>query len=194
MKTEKGEFSSRKRIQLINTAKDLFFKHGIKRVTIEEICERSKVSKVTFYKYFANKDELISYIRDELINQGFSKFDEINELDISFPEKVDLITKWRIEFFSKIKSEFIEDILSVEETVEEIKKRYLKNIVTAQMKGEVRQDLSPELIWLVTEKLNEIVKNGCWKEVFTDYGEFQRQLRKMYFFGLLEDSSKTNKY
>jgi hypothetical protein len=121
-----------------------------------------------------------------LIEDGFSKFDEINELDIGFPEKVELITQWRINFFANLKSEFIEDILSVEDTIEEMKSRYLKNIEAAQTKGEVRTDLSPELIWLVTEKLNELVRDGSWKEIFSDYSEFQKQLRKMYFYGLLD--------
>lgn len=186
LKEKKKECTSKKCTQLIETAKELFFKHGVQRITVEEICKKSNVSKVTFYKNFTNKDELVRYIRDELIKQGFSKFDEINELDIGFPEKVELITQWRIDFFSNIKSEFIEDILSVEETIEEMKKRYLKNIEAAQIKGEVRNDLSPELIWLVTEKLNELVRDGSWKEVFSDYSEFQKQLRKIYFYGLLD--------
>lgn len=186
MKEKMKECTSKKCTQLIETAKELFFKHGVQRITVEEICKKSNVSKVTFYKNFSNKDELVRYIRDELIKQGFSKYEEINELDIGFPEKVELITQWRIDFFSNIKSEFIEDILSVEETIEEMKKRYLKNIEAAQIKGEVRNDLSPELIWLVTEKLNELVRDGSWKEVFSDYSEFQKQLRKIYFYGLLD--------
>ena len=186
MKEKGKEYTSKKYDQLIETAKDLFFKHGVKRITIEEICEKSNVSKVTFYKYFSNKDELVRHIRDELIKQGFSKFDEINELDIGFTEKVDLITQWRIDFFSNIKSEFVEDILSAEDTIKEMKSRYLKNIEDAQLKGEIRNGLSPELIWLVTEKLNELVKDGSWKEVFSDYSEFQKQLRKIYFYGLLD--------
>ena len=183
---KKTQYSSKKCAQLIETAKELFFRHGVRRVTVEEICERAKVSKVTFYKYFTNKDELVKHISEDLINQGFSKYDEINELDISFPEKVDLITRWRIGFFSTIDSEFIEDILSIEDVTAEMKHRYIRNIVAAQLKGEVRKDISPELIWLVTEKLNELVRGASWKGVFTDYSEFQRQLRRMYFFGLLE--------
>lgn len=184
---KKNNFISVKCTQLIDTAKLLFFKHGIKRVSVEEICEKAKVSKVTFYKYFENKENLISHIRSELLSQGFSKFDEINELELSFPEKVELITKWRIEFFSNMNSEFIEDILSIKDTEEEIKKRYLKNIVNAQKKNEVRKDLDPEFIWLVTEKLNEIAKEGSWKRVFNEFGEYQKQLRKMYFYGILEN-------
>ena len=190
MKAKKKEYTSKKCKQLIETAKDLFFKHGVKRITIEEICKKANVSKVTFYKYFSNKDELVRYIRDELISHGFSKYDEINELDIGFPEKVELITKWRIDFFSNIKSEFIEDILSTDDTIEEMKRRYLKNIEAAQIKGEVRKDISPELIWLVTEKLNELVRDGSWKKVFSDYSVFQKQLRRMYFYGLLDDIQK----
>ena len=71
-----------------------------------------------------------------------------------------------------------------------MKRRYLKNIEAAQIKGEVRNDLSPELIWLVTEKLNELVKDGSWKEIFTDYREFQKQIRRMYFYGMLDDVQK----
>jgi AcrR family transcriptional regulator len=190
LKGKSKEYTSKKSTQLIETAKNLFFKHGVKRITIEEICKESNVSKVTFYKYFSNKNELVRHIRDELIEEGFSEFDEINELDIGFPEKVELITQWRIDFFSNIKSDFIQDILSVEDTIEEMKRRYLKNIEAAQIKGEVRNDLSPELIWLVTEKLNELVKDGSWKEIFTDYREFQKQIRRMYFYGLLDDVQK----
>lgn len=191
MKEAKKDYTSKKCTQLLETSQKLFFNHGVHRITIEEICKKANVSKVTFYKYFSNKEELVRYIRDELINQGFSKYDEINEMDISFPAKVDLITQWRIDFLSNIKSEFIEDILSVEDTIEEMKSRYLKNIEVAQIKGEIRKDLSPELIWLVTEKLNELVKDGSWKEIFSDYSEFQKQLRKLYFYGLLEYVQKS---
>jgi hypothetical protein len=108
-------------------------------------------------------------------------------LDLPYPEKVDLMTQWRAVFFSQMVPEFIEDVLVFEDIHQEVQKRYLRNITDAQEKGEIRPDLSPELILLVTEKLNEIVKEGSWKAIFTDFTEFQRQIRKMYFYGLLEN-------
>lgn len=83
---------------LLETAKALFFRHGIRRVTIEEICAESKVSKVTFYKYFKDKNDLIRIIRDELTQIGFARLDEINSLPLSYPEKVEMMTAWRIQF------------------------------------------------------------------------------------------------
>lgn len=185
MTKEMPTTSSAKFSTLVETAKTLFYKHGVKRVTVEEICEKANVSKVTFYKYFSNKDAIVRHIRDELMEAGFAKYDEIVALDISFPEKIDLITQWRVEFFSQMKSEFIEDIVSFEETMAEMKKRFMANIAIAQARGEVRTDLSPGLIWLAAEKLNEIVVDGSWKDAVSDYNELHRQLRTLYFHGLL---------
>ena len=116
---------SKKYISLIDTAKALFFKYGIKRITIEEICGESKVSKVTFYKYFNDKNDLIKTIREELTQTGFERFDEINGLPLSYPEKVEMMTTWRIQFFGSMKSEFIKEIIDIESVTEEIKQRYL---------------------------------------------------------------------
>lgn len=171
--------------EIAETAKALFFKHGVKRVTVEEICSKANVSKMTFYKYFSNKDAVVRHIRDELLNAGFSKYDEIIEMDLSYPEKIDLVTAWRFEFFSSMNSEFIEDIILFEETVEEMKKRFIRNIEIARSRGEVRSDISPELIWLAGEKLNEIASDPRWKSIVPDYRELDRQMRTLFFYGLL---------
>ncbi len=173
--------------RLLDVSRELFFRHGVKRVTVEEICEKADVSKMTFYNYFSDKMQLAVLIRDELLDQGFSKYDEINRLDITYPEKIDLITQWRIDFFSNMTSEFIEEMLDIKDTINKMKILYLENIRDAQEKGQIKKEISPELIWLVTEKLNELVKDGSWKSIFTDYTQFQKQLRTLYFYGLLED-------
>lgn len=171
---------------LLETAKALFFRHGIRRVTIEEICAESKVSKVTFYKYFKDKNDLIRIIRDELTQIGFARLDEINSLPLSYPEKVEMMTAWRIQFFGSMKGDFIKEIIDVNAVSEEIKQRYLANIRKAQEKGEIDPTLSPDLIWLVTEKFNEIVKDGSWENIVSDHTQAQEQLRRMYFYGLLK--------
>lgn len=185
MNNEQKSTVSGKARKLIETAKTLFFKHGVKRVTIEEICEIADVSKVTFYRNFSNKEDIVRQIRDELMTAGFSKYDEIIARDIPFSQKIDEMTKWRVEFFSQTNSEFIGDILPFEDTMAEMKKRFMLNITNAQKKGEVRQDISPGLIWLAAEKLNEISMDERWKEAVPDYNELHRQLRTLYFHGML---------
>jgi AcrR family transcriptional regulator len=182
---------SKKRQMLIDTAKNLFFKHGVKRVTIEEICQESNVSKVTFYRYFNDKNDLIKLIRNELTETGLSKFDEINRLPLSYPEKVDQMTTWRAKFFFAMNNEFVKDIIDLEAITDEIKNRYLKNIRLAQQKGEINRDLSPEIIWLVTEKFNEIIKEGKWESFLNDHTDVQTQLRQIYFYGLIKNENSS---
>jgi AcrR family transcriptional regulator len=47
------------RDRILRTAHDLFYADGIRATGIDKIIEASKVSKVTFYRQFSSKDELI---------------------------------------------------------------------------------------------------------------------------------------
>jgi hypothetical protein len=59
------------------------------------------------------------------------------------------------------------------------------NIARAQEKGELRSDIDPEFLWMVVEKLGELVKEGSWRSVYSEIGQYQRQLRTLLFYGLL---------
>lgn len=170
---------------IVRTAKRLFSRHGSKRVTIEELSREAGVSKVTFYKHFENKVDLVTTIRDEWMDEGFRKFDEINALDISFPEKIDLMTEWKVKVARRVNADFILELVSSDDTKERFKRGYLGNIKAAQQKGEIRADIDPELYWMVIEKLGELVKDGSWKRVCPDAGQYQKQLRTLLFYGLL---------
>ena len=68
------EKNSPKREQLLTTASDLFWKYGMKRVPIEEICKEANVSKMTFYKYFKNKNDLAKTIIDKMHEDAIQKY------------------------------------------------------------------------------------------------------------------------
>ena len=55
--------------RIINSARELFIKYGIKKVSMNEIAKNAGVTKKTVYSYFVNKADLINYfIKDELNN------------------------------------------------------------------------------------------------------------------------------
>jgi len=51
--------SDDQRCNIIKTAGELFFRLGIRSVSIDDICHELGMSKKTFYVYFASKDELV---------------------------------------------------------------------------------------------------------------------------------------
>jgi AcrR family transcriptional regulator len=193
MHKSKRKRQSRKREQIIRTAEGLFSRFGAKRVTVEEVCREAGVSKMTFYKYFPNKVELVRSIRDNWVEEGFRKFDEINAMEIPFPQKINLMTRWKVEFSSRVKAEFIRELVSIADVMDRAKHRYLRNITNAQKKREIRSDINPEFLWIVTEKLYELVKEESWRSVFSDFNQFQQQLRTLIFFGLLTRSEGENR-
>jgi len=52
------------RDRLLAAAAELFYRHGIKAVGVEAIAEAAATNKMTLYRHFASKDELVSeYLR-----------------------------------------------------------------------------------------------------------------------------------
>ena len=50
---------SRPRDRILETARDMFHKHGIKGVGVDAITEAAGTNKMTLYRHFESKDELI---------------------------------------------------------------------------------------------------------------------------------------
>src|SRR5437870_10026858 len=52
------------RERIIAVAADLFYRHGIRAVGVEAIAESAGTNKMTLYRHFASKDELVAeYLR-----------------------------------------------------------------------------------------------------------------------------------
>jgi len=63
MDNTRGE-KIRPRARILSVAAELFHRHGIRSVGVEAIAEAADTSKMTLYRHFASKDELIAqYLR-----------------------------------------------------------------------------------------------------------------------------------
>src|SRR5271154_4813690 len=57
---------SRVRDRIMNTASDLFYRYGIHAVGVDTIATEAGTNKMSFYRSFASKDELVAeYLRGE---------------------------------------------------------------------------------------------------------------------------------
>ena len=62
---------------IIKTAGELFFRLGIRSVSIDDICRELGMSKKTFYVYFPSKDELIEQMLQANLNYIDGKMEEL---------------------------------------------------------------------------------------------------------------------
>ena len=60
------EPKARVRDRIMQTASDLFYRHGIRAVGVETIASEAGTNKMSFYRNFSSKDELVAeYLRAE---------------------------------------------------------------------------------------------------------------------------------
>ena len=66
--------------QILKTAGEMFFRLGVRSVSIDDICHELGMSKKTFYVYFASKEELIDRMLQQNIDYIREKMEELVQL------------------------------------------------------------------------------------------------------------------
>ena len=61
--------------QILKKSGEMFFKLGIRSVSIDDICHELGISKKTFYVYFASKDELVAQLLHVSIDEMAKKME-----------------------------------------------------------------------------------------------------------------------
>lgn len=98
-----------KRESIVSCARELFKQYGYKKVSMDEIALKSGVTKKTIYRYFHDKEELFQYFITEELSQMKEIFDEVENQESAFLEKLTKGLK-EILLFRK-NSEFIRCIM-----------------------------------------------------------------------------------
>lgn len=182
-----------KQAELFQTAKKLFWKFGIKRVTIAEICKEAKVSKMTFYKFYDNKIDLAKSILEQEIKIGRKKHRNIMETDLPFAEKVQQMIQLKFENTTDISPEFVKDIYShdilelkafLEKERAEHIQVMLNDFRIAAEADEIRQTIKPAFILYFLNKMNEMVLDEQLMALYDSEQELIMELTNFFFYGL----------
>src|SRR5690554_4753007 len=105
----KQKIESKKYHSILENSRELFWKHGFRRVSIQEICEKAGVSKMTFYKYFPNKTELAKTVFLNVVEEGQVQFKNLILENISAEEKIEKLILFKAETTNNISKEFLND-------------------------------------------------------------------------------------
>ena len=179
---------------IVNAAKSLFWKHGIRRVTIEEICQVAQVSKMTCYKYFTNKTAIARYLLETLFESGIADYREIIHGNIPYDEKIKKLIELKIKNAHEVSQELIDDIYKykdeeLDKTIESIKNRvleiYLEDFREAQKNGEIRSDIKPEFIIYSINRLTEIVTDERLVAIYKNPEDMISEVMSFFFYGIM---------
>jgi AcrR family transcriptional regulator len=188
--------------QIVTTAKELFWKFGIKRVTIEEICQEANVSKMTFYKHFKNKKELIKYFINHLLDKGMQKYRAIMDSNIPFKEKVIKTLDLKMEQTMDMSNEFFNDyvrhadsemIALLQQKRNEMMSSILNDYIEAQKMGDIRKDIKPEFILYFLNQIVEMIKDEQLEKMYDHPQDMIMEFTNFFFYGVLPRDGKKAK-
>jgi AcrR family transcriptional regulator len=189
MEKQSGKFEA-----IAVAAKSLFWKHGIRRVSIEEICQDAGVSKMTCYKYFSNKTAIAKYLIEDMFESGIKAYKEIYHSDISYEEKVKKMLDLKMSNSHEMSQELLDDIYKnqdeeLSETIETIKKRmigiYLDDIREAQKIGEIREDVKPEFMLYFLNNLTEMLTDQRLVGIYPNPQQMIAEVMNFFFYGIM---------
>ncbi|BBD45804.1 Transcriptional regulator, TetR family [Petrimonas sp. IBARAKI] len=181
-----------KKEQIIQTAEDLFLHFGFKRLTISEICDKSGISRKTFYSYFGSKDDLVQQIVEAFMENAFNLFENIlNDNTLTFAEKLeksilmkyDMGKKWSFAFFSDLLSD--EKISVYYHSLTGRSASMVRQMLeSAQKNEEIDPDLNIDyIIWLL-KKQSEHLNDKELLRFFTDIEDMIRQMTRVFVYGI----------
>ncbi len=190
----KEKTSNQKYKDIVKTARELFWKHGFRRVSVEEICEKASVSKMTFYRFFSNKIELAKIIFNDVTHEASEKFKQIMADNTSVHEKIKNMMILKAEGTNDISKEFMQDFYlgsqpELKEFVEEATRNIWYDIINefkkAQKKGWFRSDFKPEFLFQISSKIIDMMKDDNILELYQTPQEIILEFTNIIVYGIL---------
>lgn len=189
-----GMMNNLKYQDIFNKGKELFWKYGVKRVTIGEICKESGVSKMTFYKFFPNKIALVKAILDDIFEGSIEEVNQLILSDIPFSNKLEKIFQLKIEGTNNISMELINDLYNNPESglidyMAELQKQSMDVIVNfykdAQQKGNIRKDIKIDFILSYSFQVVKLMEDENLVSKYETPQELILEAMNFMFYGLL---------
>ena len=183
-----------KKEQIEQKATELFWKHGFKKVTIDEICKKANVSRKTFYTFFENKNALIIYLYNKLIDESYAVYDTIIKSEIPFSDKLEKFLNQKIESTKNISMEFIADIYNSEDgellnffnKVIEQSMKFMRDFLSdSQKKGDIDSQLNLDYIMFMLQKAIDLCGTKELMTMFPDANTLTRQVTQSFIYGIM---------
>jgi AcrR family transcriptional regulator len=179
--------------QILQTGRDLFWKFGFRRVSIEEVCREAGVSKMTFYKYFPNKVELAMKIMDGIFEEGMSKIQSLREKHTDPETTLKKLIQMKFEGSQGISEEFIKDLYAqpdselavyMQSKTSEYFARVIEVYEQGKQDGWVRKDLNIPFLLQYTRKVIEMMSEEDMSLSFPTPQDMIMEVTRLLIYGI----------
>lgn len=141
--------------RILGAAFELFFRFGIKSVTMDDIAKHLSISKKTIYQFFRDKDEIVHTLMQQKIAEDIKEFTEIKNNTANVVEEVFHFLRLMQDIFGKINPNIFYDLQKYHpsswQLFIEFKENFLLKMVESSLEkgkldGLVRLDLNTKIL------------------------------------------------
>lgn len=180
-----------KKDSILSTAWELFSKRGITDVSISEIAAKAKVSQVSIYNYFGDKNTLAKEVLASYLDKAIKGYDDILEREIPFSEKLKLIMNKKREATAELSRSAFSKYAWEDKTLQQVYKEaanskaisvYNKFIELGKKEGAIDKNIPNDAILAFLLSSVSIIEQSDYLKTSSEY---KRGILKLFFYGLL---------
>lgn len=141
--------------KILNGAQELFFKYGLRSVTMDDIAKHLGMSKKTIYQCYKDKDEMVHTLMQNHIKEDECVFRGNNEKSVNVVEEVFNMMKNMTEIFSKVNPLLFYELQKYHPKswalIKDFKENFVQTMVEASIEkgkkdGYVREDVNAKIM------------------------------------------------
>jgi AcrR family transcriptional regulator len=184
---------NKKQGDILEAAKALFWKYGLKKVSIEEICREAKTSKVTFYKFYPNKVEVAKAIIDQMVGGSINEFTYLIENAATTAELLEGMINMKKDGVHEISKEFLADFYAdntlglkeyIGQKTQEIWAETLSRFKRLQERGIIRKDMNLEFFLYLSQKISSLIEDPYLIALFPTGEELIMEITNLLTYGM----------
>ena len=159
-----------RRAELVEAARELFDKNGIKNTQVSQIVDKVGVAKGLFYYYFKSKEEIVN----EVVSVVMTELREASER---------ILADDALTFYQKA-SEFLALYMDMIDQISGDEEENLANMLEVFSRNSIAQDAND----LLQEQISRLLEQGVKEKILTT--AYPEETIRILIFGLLAQSRK----
>ena len=192
--------TNKKQQSLLAAGRELFWKHGFRRISIDEVCKVAGASKMTFYRYFPDKLALAKAVFAAEVDKGTLLFREIMISESSASEKLEAMLRIKADSVNNISQEFLNDFYTdkdsdlrtyIAQKTADVWNEIVNDFKMAQQKGVFRSDFKPEILLYISQQLPGFINDPYLVQLCGSPQEVVMEIARFFTYGIAPNDKTT---
>jgi AcrR family transcriptional regulator len=131
--------------QILKGSQELFFRYGIKAITMDDVAKHLSMSKRTIYEKFPNKDAIIEILLRQYLERHLEDFKKFHDSSSNAIEEILMMLQPLKKLFESMNSRVLYELKKFHPEswaeFQKFKRTALMQTLTANMKRGIKEDL-----------------------------------------------------